>query len=332
MTTPVTIYIDFLSTISHFGGAKYHGGGNYARRIAYYLATQSMVPTEIILICPFQYVPDNVNENELYGLSNVLWINSDKSFSNIDFKENSLVFFPILMATPYDIIKIKAIKKRTPSIIICGTIHDTRFLSPLYDFTNKYYLDGLKRLLYPPYYFFIHYLAKRIIMRNVLRQVARNVNRVFTVSNYSMQSILKESKQTNLRVSWYYQSVSRAGYNIPVNHNENDYILFLSGARHVKNLAHALLGYSIFMSNNRNSDLRLVITGTNQATLDNLLELKGINSEAIVDKITLVGYVDEKKLAELYTNCKFVLYTSKYANMGSDPISGMLKMLRKCYD
>ena len=232
-------------------------------------------------------------------------------FQNV--KEGDIVYYPML-GYLRELKEIVTIKQRHPDIKLCATLHDVRFLEYSPDKTEKYYENGIRRYIFPIYNIVINIVLKKIIKGMTLKKCLKSLDEIYTVSNYSMQSILKRNK--NAKISWYYQMVYASKEIQAKRMIEEEYILFVSGARPVKNLAHALAGFYIYKKNNMSSSIKLVITGIDQKKFINLCNMPGLDRELIKESTITIGYVSEEELASLYANAKFMLYTSRNEGFG----------------
>lgn len=309
----MSIYVDFFSALPQKGGLKYHGGGNYTRNIIIELLKLDNDQIKVIVLCPIWFVPSSENEPELYSQKNLIWKNVKAVSDILDFEEKSILYYPML-GYLRDLKAITKIRKKNPTIKICATLHDVRFLHYTVDYTEKYYNSGIKKVLFPIKSFIVDNLIKKLLKRPALKKCLKSLDEVYTVSNYSMQHILAEDKST--KISWYYQTFSANVTPVFIKSIPKDYILFVSGARPLKNLSHTLLGFSKYKKAHPESTLKLVITGINKNTFRNLCNLPNLEKEIIKKEIVLLGYVSSAELAGLYLNCKFVLYMSKNEGFG----------------
>lgn len=309
----MNIYIDFFSVLPQKDGVKYHGGGNYAKNIISELGKLNYREIKIIVLCPLWFKASSENEPELYNQQNLIWKNVKSILDMDDFEERSILYYPMLgwLKDLRDIVKIR---RKNPTLKICATLHDVRFLHYTVDYTEKYYNSGIKKMLFPMKSFVVDYSIKKVLKRRALRDCLKSLDEIYTVSNYSMQHILAENKNT--KISWYYQSVYASKTPVFTKDIPNNYILFVSGARPLKNLGHALLGFSRYKKAYPESSIKIVITGINENIFNNLCKLPHLDREIIKRETILLGYVTNHELAGLYLNCKFVLYLSKNEGFG----------------
>lgn len=309
----MNIYIDFFSALPQEGSIKFHGGGNYARSVINQLLDLGNRYIQVIILCPKWFEASNENEPLLYGNENIIWKNVECVSDAVEFEEGSILFYPLL-GYLRDLKAIVKIRKKNPGLKICATLHDVRFLQYTVDYTEKYYNCGMAKVLFPFRSFLIDNIMKKSLKRPALKRCLKALDEVYTVSNYSMQQILLEAKK--IKISWYYQKVNINKGQLFKEDRTINYILFVSGARPVKNLSHALLGFSQYKTMHPESDIVLMITGIDKETFNNLCYLPNLDKEIIKRDTILLGYVSSEELAKLYTNCRFVLYTSKNEGFG----------------
>lgn len=309
----MNLYIDFFSALPQEGGVTYHGGGNYTRSVIRGLSELNKKDLNIIILAPKGFAMSKENEPELYNLYNVSYITVNHTPDFQDFKEGDIIYYPML-GYLRELREIVTIKRKYPNVKLCATLHDVRFLEYSPDKTEKYYENGIRRYIFPIYNIVVNIVLKKIIKGMALKKCLKSLDEIYTVSNYSMQSILKRNK--NVKISWYYQMVYASKEIQTKRMIEGEYILFVSGARPVKNLAHALAGFYIYKKNNITSNIKLVITGMDQKKFINLCNMPGLDRELIKESTITIGYVSEEELASLYANAKFMLYTSRNEGFG----------------
>lgn len=308
------IYIDFFSALPLGGGVKFHGGGNFTRNVIAQLTDLYNKSIQVVILCPKWFEPSKESEPELYKNKNIIWKNVECVSASIEFEDGSILYYPML-GYLRDLKAIVKIREKNPNIKICATLHDVRFLQYTVDYTEKYYKRGIAKIIFPVKSFLIDNIVKKCLKRPALKKCLKSLDEVYTVSNYSMQQILSNVKKT--KISWYYQTFNGARLQeISMDELETDYILFVSGARPIKNLSHALLGFSQYKKLYPESNVVLVITGIGEETFENLCHLPKLDKEIVKRDTILLGYVSNEELASLYVNCRFVLYTSKNEGFG----------------
>ena len=115
-------------------------------------------------------------------------------------------------------------------------------------------------------------------------------------------------------------NLAKQKYKIPEN---KKYIFSLCSLEPRKNILRVIKCFCEFIKKNNINDLVLALGGgadmkflpTLQANIKNLNEYK--------DKILILGYVDDKDLAPLYSGALFFVYTSQYEGFGLPPLEAM---------
>lgn len=305
------IYVDFFSALPT-KKQKYHGGGNYTRQILSILTENYQKDAQILLICPQDYIPEREIDKQITEAPNVVLLRTTAFSDLIDFESNAVLFCPIVASVKYFRI-INKIKAKNPGLKIYATVHDVRLIEYYYDCAEKYYFKGTIRnlfwLLKPIQEGIIPLLYKRSI-----KKCLGLLDKVFTVSNYSIQQIIRLNPYAN--VTYYYPSPIMIEDNYPVDIPKESYILFVSGGRRLKNLVHALGGFSIFKMNHKDNQDYLYITGISPQQFQHLCEYPKVNKQIMRKWVRIYDYVSEQELAHLYEYCKFFLYTSKREGFG----------------
>ena len=304
------LYIQYFTALPQ-GKTKYHGGGNYTKNIVRALSKIERKDLKIILIIQTNMkfcVDEYPDLSELLTLNNVDYkvINS---INEIVFKNDDILFYPMI-GYLYEFQEVVKVREKNPKIKICATLHDIRFYNYTYDYSVKYYVEKKKRWYYPFGVFFKHIIMK-IIMQRALKRCFDAIDEIYTDSNYSMQQILNINR--SIKINPYYLNVySKEPCKCLIKEN---YILFVSGSRPLKNLAHALIAFSMYKEE-VDSDTLLVITGIDRNLLDKLYAIPKVNGKLIDQYIVVMGYVSEEELASLYINCDYLVYISKCEGFG----------------
>lgn len=306
------LYIDFFTVISQPGNKKFHGGGNYARNIIYELL-KDREELDIVILCPMGYKPSEENEPIFYKHKKIIWEETKQITNYYKFDERSILWSPTLSRLE-DFKSLIAIKKTNPNLKVCATVHDLRTLYFVWDTTEKYYFSGIKKLFFPLYKICFEGIAIHLFKKPVIKKCLSSIDQIFTVSNFAMQDIIKLNSKT--KVSWYYQSSMFNYLKCESKENSEQYLLFVSGGRRLKNLGHALIGFSLFKKKCPENSLKLVVTGISNDIFENICKIPGISREIVKSDVIRYEYVNPQKLGDLYANCRFALYTSKMEGFG----------------
>lgn len=305
------IYVDFFSSLPT-PKQKYHGGGNYARQILSVLIENYHKTAQIVLICPHDFVPEREIDKKISTASNVMLLRTSKFSDSINFDGNAVLFCPIVANVKY-FRMINKIKARNPQLKIYATIHDVRVIEYYYDYAEKYYFKGILKNLF----WVLQPIQEGVIPllhKGYIKKCLGLLDKIFTVSNYSTQQIIKLNSHAN--VTYYYQSPMMIEGDSQMDIPKESYILFVSGGRRLKNLIHALGGFSAFKMNHKDNRDYLYITGISIQQFQNLCEYPKINKQIMHEWVRIYDYVSEQELAHLYKCCKFLLYTSKREGFG----------------
>ena len=203
---------------------KFNGGNNYANNIITALSKKNV---NIKILCPNYCITDEIFISLFRSCSNVDFTYcSEKDLIKLTYVDNSVYYMPVLYKIG-DFKKIEQIKKVNHSLKVCATIHDLRMLDYISDKTEKYYLTGFKRILFPFYHLGIEGLKAQLVDRHFIKNGIKYLDEIYTVSNYAMQYIIKIYSDAN--VKYYYQSVH---FDTDTKEDvSDDYILFVSGGR-----------------------------------------------------------------------------------------------------
>ncbi len=233
------------------------------------------------------------------------------SITDVDLSDCDVLFLPVAYA--YNLSKTVRIRKKYKDIRIYAVVHDRQHNIRRFDPMDRYFGDGIYRLL--PVSYAMH-LVKSAAYNLLYPRFVRSVDKVFTVSNYSVQALGNKNLK---RITYFYQPVSVVDNDAPDKMRGNvpagEYILFVSGGRREKNLTRALLAFRDFYERTH-TDCKLCITGIDR---DRLYYIAGRLklSRAFIDScIKYYDYVETEELAYLYRNCRYLLYVSKGEGFG----------------
>ena len=309
------IYIDFYTATPKSPLQKYNGGGKNTRILVEEISDLNISGLEIVLFCPEWYEVTEETEPVFYNRKNIVFEKAEYMTAKYPYEEHSIIFNPVLCLYR-DFKELIQIKKKNPNSKVCAQVHDLRVIDYVFDYSEKYFFSGIKKLIFPMAKLVYEGMVPQMLYKPMIKKCLRVLDEVYTVSNFSMQHILRTYKKTN--VNWHYQpaSVGDTELLLTKEQAENEYILFVSGGRRLKNVGHAMLGFAKYKKQNPESKLKLVITGLDEERYKNLCKLKGISQELVKSSIVRYGYVETDELERLYQNCRFVLYTSKLEGFG----------------
>jgi len=320
-----TVYINYTDSITVPSQKKwskylksgnkteYHGGGNYSNMLLQKLQKHHD-GYEFVLLWPKDRPPQTEFEKTLFHGGDYT-IQQIKSLSDdIDFIEGSTLFLPVLH-NPADYKTVKRIKSANPSLKIVATIHDLRSNFNNYGGVTRYYFTGIKYHLFflqkPMFWFLNKFYFNRLIKKGMSA-----LDRIFTDSNYSLQQIIKYPIKGS--ITTHFLSLPPGNTKIcpaPSHDPADNFFLFVSGGRPVKNFLRTLEAFCIFKEIDENNYF-LYVTGVDGKMLDNMMRYKGIKKKTVSDYVRPMGYVDEAALDSLYGSCNMLLYTSLYEGFG----------------
>jgi glycosyltransferase involved in cell wall biosynthesis len=306
------LYIDYTGSIPTIEN-KFHGGNNYTKRILLLLARKSDdITKKIIVLWPEGYKTENKEEKEIRNSSNFEIKEIKNLNSNILFEKDSAIFFPLLKVRKWPL--VQKIKIKNPELKVYITIHGLRFIDLNPDSFDNYYN---KNFFFPSF----QYLIKSNYYKFYLKKYLPNFDKVFTVSNHSLQQIIKYSSVNY--INYYYQGVNQSQVKV-ASKLPDDYILFVSANRQEKNFVRAIKAFCVFKSQTNNS-IYLYVTGINESFRKKIMNGFSEKDRERIEKWTkFYDYVEPEILNNLYSNCTFFLYTSRSEGFGLPVMEAVL--------
>lgn len=299
------IGIDLISSMKIVDGiARYTGGTNYVKAILKYLIDSNKVNiAEWVLYVPDGFVIpdedrrifDNVNFEKRYATT----------IESCNVEDVDVFFLPQVNG---DLLrKIPRIKKEHKELRIYATLHDRQHNFYKYDWMDRYYYKGLKRTGIPG---FFEYYIKRLAFCMIYGYTARCIDKVFTVSNHSMQKLMHK----NIKDIKFFIQENIIQCDDSNSSNRGDYILFVGGGRPEKNLLRTLTAFQKYKEKSE-KNYRLIITGVSNQLRQQLIVASGVNNDT--DKyIEFTPYLTYDELKRLYANCRYAVFTSKGEGYG----------------
>lgn len=309
------IFVDFTNGAIGTAQTKYHGGGDFCRMILKELMDCRQTTYDIICLIKEGYKTSNEDENELLRTVHVRKI---ASLSEVDYQEQDILFLPIIDCFQINIIKI--IRSNHPKLRVYCVLHGLRLIDvSKYDKYDKYYYDGIRSI---GLYTYLRRKAAAIISKYYLKKYIPMYDRVYTVSNNSMQSIVRYCSPKFIK--YFYRDIIRNLYEDNQNFDIKDcgYALFVNGNRYEKNLIRTLIAFAQYISES-NSKLKLHVTGVSEYFEQKIQHIPEINLETIKTHVVFHDYLSYQELSKLYNNCSFLLYTSKSEGFGLPPLEAL---------
>lgn len=300
------IYIDvrFSFSVSKISG-KFNGGNNYVISVLNLIKEKSDHNTEIFLICNLSTANDL---KDTLGIADINYIEI-KNLSELFLTNHDVLFIPQVNDSKQYAKELIKFRKKNADCKIYITIHDRRHKDLIYDKYASILKFGLKS---NNAVLAIGRKWNAIKIDRYLKRIIRITDKVFTVSNYSMQRLI-EFKKIKF-ITYNFCGIDIENYNLDESVAGN-YILFVNAGRSEKNFIRALIafGKSDAVKNNQ---LSLVATGLSDKQICKIKKSGYVDPSLYNKNVALKGYVDPDELHALYRSCKCLLFTSLNEGMG----------------
>ncbi len=301
------IYFDFTCCYEIAGNfGRFSGATNYASVIFKHLIKQAVSGINIHAV-----LPQGSDKNDLSDLGISMDNEQVRMKYVTDIKyivvkgEDALLFIPAVYGG--NLIKIPQIKNRNPHLRIYATLHDRQHNYYKYDWLDRFYHGNNIVLEIPGY---IKYLIKKGIFNAVYPECVSYIDKIFTVSNYSMQML--ENKRVK-NIKFFIQGNVLEEYTGEC--ERQNFVLLVGGGREEKNLLRTLIAFCKYKKET-GSDLKFVTTGVKNAMKKKIKSCRLLDKEIIKKDVYFREYIDYSELSELYSKCKFVVFTSKGEGYG----------------
>lgn len=178
-------------------------------------------------------------------------------------------------------------------------------ISPV-SYSNKIlYIHDLAYLHHPEWFSKSFGFAYNLLLpRN-----ARNAKKVFTVSEYSKQDIVKNYKLNPNQVEVVYAAASEMFTDLDM--EKEDFVLMVSSLDPRKNMKRAIEAFLKV-----ETDYKLVIIGDKMKSFSNP-DLEKFSNE---ERIVFTGYLSDEELINYYNRAKIFLYPSLFEGFGIPPM------------
>jgi len=302
----MNIYIDYTAVLAlEKDIGKYTGAGNYTRDLISLLKEHGI---SVSILVNNGFSPRNKWEEEM------LWDDlhpvRTKDITAVGFSPGDVLLLPAV--TGRILAKVSRIRKKNAGLKIYAVIHDRQHNIHRFDPMDRIFREGIYRFL-PVLY--ARYVVKKLIYDLFYPGWIKNIDKVFTVSNHTLQAL--EHKNLK-RITYFYQPTSvmkRTPVKPPGIDETGEYILFVSGGRPEKNLGRALLAFRDLCSGS-DAKTRLCITGIEKEKLYRIADRLKLPRKFTDERVRSYDYVDTGELAYLYGNCRYVLFLSKGEGFG----------------
>ena len=292
---------------------KFNGGNNYTKRVIKLLANNCGSDTKIVLLCTNEAKENVKNE---FNDERLTYAAVEK-LTDVTAKENDIYYAPMLDDSLHYKKELSGFKKRNPQIKIYITIHDRRHMENVYDKYDGLLKTGIKS---NPFALAAGRFFRSIFIENSLKNSVKIADKVFTVSNYSMQSLLNYK---NIKyINWFYQGFYN---NSDETDQSEDYLLFVSAGRPEKNLIRALLAFEMYVKNSGNKTVKFKCVGIAKELKSKLKSKLSLDDDICERQILFYNYVSQEKLDNLYENCRFLVFVSRSEGFGLPVLEAALK-------
>lgn len=298
---------------------KFHGGGDFSRfvlwKIKEYLAHFEN-PCQMILLWPKGAVIEELSPDEKRIRDTFEFLDVD-SLSEVDYEAGDILFLPLLDCL--SVSRIGQVRRKNSKLKIYGVLHGLRLLDVCrYDKYDRYYYSGVKSI--PLVLWGRRWLAG-ILARRTLKKNLPCADRIYTVSNHSMQRIngIADAKY----IKYFTRNVSdEFSENASTAKKEERFMLFVNANRYEKNFIRTLAAFCKFHKE-YDSEIKLYVLGASELLKNNLKKMKEIDQEIVDSQVVYWGYVSSEQLRSFYRDCEFLLYTSKSEGYGLPPLEAM---------
>lgn len=190
------------------------------------------------------------------------------------------------------------------------------FIPPLTRTAGKFVSITVHDLTHLHYYSRKHRLYYDFVIRNLLR----NVDVIFTVSNYTKAELISWAGFPEDRILRIYNGVSRSFHaNVPqigMASNAPPYILYVGNRRSYKNIDSLITAFA--RSSLASQGYQLWLTGHDDGDTSALATRLGVR-----DRIRYLGFVSDEELADIYRNARITAFLSLYEGFGLPVVEAM---------
>lgn len=292
---------------------KFNGGNNYSKRVIKLLLDYYDSDTKMMLICTdevIEHVKKEINDKKF------VYVTVDR-LADINAKENDIYYTPLLDDSLSYKKELIDFKKKNPKVKVYITIHDRRHLENWYDKYDGLLKNGMKS---NPVVLAAGRFFHSIFIENSMKKSISIADKIFTVSNYSMQSLLNYKKIKY--INWFYQGIYN--YSEETAQSE-DYLLFVSAGRPEKNLIRSLLAFEMYVKKSGNTSIKLLCVGVTKEIELRLKSKLKFDNKIFGNQIIFLDYVSHEKLNDLYAKCRFLVFVSKSEGFGLPVLEAALK-------
>lgn len=295
------IGIDYItSSIINGKISKFTGGCNFAKTIIKRLLREHDI--DITLFIPNDYEISDEDMDFFDGC----YFKKSSSLDNCDLSKLDIFFLPQVNGSALS--SIRSLKKKYSNLKFCGVLHDRQHNYTKYDWQDRIYYRGLRKL---GIYDFLIYQLKRIAFEIEYPRTIGSIDLIVTVSNYSMQVL----NHKNVKRITYCTQATLFEADDSDNTNQGNYALLVGGNRPEKNIIRSIEGFCKYVSKT-GSRLVFKITGINDDLNKIISNYLSKYRDIIDSQVHYYPYVSYDELKKLYKECRFVVFCSKGEGYG----------------
>lgn len=309
--------------VSATKNVKVHGGGNFARWIAYAIKDEIEIrklSCSIFIIFSSGYTPKTKEEQQLYNdpAFHCIMVNT---INEIPFHSNDILFVPIGESCHSD---LKRLKKLHPELIIKSVVHGIRNKDLIrYESYQKYYNEWYKRMPGMGILSIIRQLKNGIKEIKLIKKLCKASDEIYTDSNNSMQLINRIANPKKIK---YYQPaaviVDDEDIKTEIRYDDK-FILLVNANRVEKNSIRTLVAFCKFKKEHPEDDLKFYLVGVTKHMKKMYSIIPDIPQNIYNKYVRVFDYVSSYELKRLFEQCYFFLYPSKSEGYGLPLIDAM---------
>lgn len=187
------------------------------------------------------------------------------------------------------------------------------FMPPIFNSKTQPWIVTIHDLTHLHYYSTLH----KLYFNKILRPLIKRASSIITVSDFTAMELQKWSGFPKEKIYKIYNGVDkRFNSNIPADHIDNPYILYVGNRRSYKNIE--MLFHAFATSKIHQKGYRLAISGSRDQQT-NEYERK----YNLIEKVIYLGFISEDDLPKIYRNASALMFISKYEGFGLPIIEAM---------
>lgn len=313
-----TIYVDVRKSFSFTESGKYNGGNNYTRRLVQELLKRenSGEELQVKLIC-CEKSRDVISSLFLTKIGNIISLNG---IHELKINAEDIYFCPHINDSLKYAKELETFRRNNPQTRICLTIHDRRHKEMGYDKYDGVLKEGVKA---NPILLALGRNIHSLEIELALKRIVACADSIFTVSNYSMQSLNRIRGVRDIK--YYIQSVAFPDNDYSEHTVKMKYILFVSAGRPEKNFIRALKAFEMYVKEKNDRKLKMIATGINDCQASAIVRHRIVDDNILHAQVELKGYVTDEELDYLYRNCYFLLFPSHNEGFGLPVLEALMR-------